>query len=69
MKKHFMFFVAGLVLLITTGCSSSGPATIGAHGKESILSGTRVEGFQLLKVDARSINVSISEADGMEIKL
>jgi len=69
MKKHILFFAACTISVIMTGCTSGGPETIGAHGKEEVLSGTRAEGLQLFKVDARTINISASGADGMEIRL
>ena len=68
MKKLSLLAIFGALLL--SGCSSDGgPSTIGAHGKESVLSGTRLEGLYLFKVDSRVININARGGDGMELKL
>jgi len=68
MKKLSLLAIFGALLL--SGCSSDGgPSTIGAHGKESVLSGTRLEGLYLMKFDSRNISINMHGGSGMELKL
>ena len=72
MRKNWIpFYIALFAIFGLNGCAMGrgANATIGSHGKESILSDNKLEGLYLFKIETNQNNITVTAQGDAKVGL
>jgi len=61
--------IAIAMIMILSGCAAEGPNSMGSHGKESTLSGNKIEGLYLFKIETNQNVITVNSGNDAKVAI